>query len=167
MGKPVRRRTMLAYLGISAGTLLTGCTEQTREPWRMLTFGNVQVEEAEDGWLVTFELEKQYQAPDELGTFHDVRAHGYDENRSEVCMKEIGTITENYYGGNGLPVEMKCSASPTMLTYSAEESPCDEEINTIIDIAVYEDARWLHDFYSRDCNEGLPPEPREETDDGS
>lgn len=85
----------------------------------------------------------------------------------EVCSKELGTITENYAGGNGLPVEMNCSSFPTMLTYSAEESPCDVEITTQIHIAVYEDGRWLHDFYSRDCNEGLPPEPRGEIDDGS
>lgn len=47
-----------------------------------------------------------------------------------------------------------------MLTYSAEETPCDEEINTIIDIAVYEGDHWLSDRCTRECSEGLPPEPR-------
>lgn len=162
----VRRRDILAVLGTSAGALLAGCTEPSKGPWRLLTFGNVQVDETDEGWLVTFELQKQYRARDELGTFHNVRVHGYAENRSEVCSKELGTIERNYSGGDGLPVEMECSAFPTMLTYSAEETPCDEEVNTIIDIAVYEDGRWLHDFYSRECGEGLPPEPRGETDDG-
>lgn len=64
----------------------------------MLTFGDVQAEEPDDGWRVSFELQKQYQAPDEDGTFHDVRLHGYDDDRSEVCTKQLGVISENYYG---------------------------------------------------------------------
>ena len=162
----IKRRTLLGFLGLSPGVVLAGCGEPRGEPWRQLSFGDLRVKKSEGEWLVTFELLKDYQAPDQLGTFHDVRVHGYDENRSEVCSKELGTIEENHYGGNGLPVQLECSARPTMLTFSAEESPCDKEIHTEIDIATYQEGRWRLDYFSRECGEGLPPEPRSNTDEG-
>lgn len=167
MGRPFRRRTVLRYSGTSVLALLAGCGRPDRKPWRELTARDIQVEKIEDDWLVTFELVKLAQGPDDVEVFHDVRVHAYDRNRSEVCTKKLGTIAESYPGGNGLPVEMECTAPPTMLTYSAAESPCDEDVVTTITISVYDEEQgWSYDRYSRDCGEGLPPKPRGQSDDG-
>lgn len=128
----------MGAFGSAVATLLAGCGQPDRGPWRELSFGELRVEETEDAWTVTFELQKQHQGPDDLATFHDVRVHGYDRNRSEVCNLEIGTISETDPGGNGLPVEMECSAFPTTLTYSATGSPCDNEIKTELAVAGYD-----------------------------
>lgn len=159
MTRPFQRRQVVRWLGAVAFVLLPGCGQPERAPWRELSFGEIQVEETEDGWVVTFELQKQHQGPDELKAFHDVRVHGYDRSRTEVCSKKIGTITEPYHGGDGLSVELECSEFPTMLTYSAAESPCDEEINTELAVATYDEADGWKVVTYRGCNEGLPPEP--------
>ena len=161
--EPVRRRRLLATVGASLTVVTAGCEgfPEPGGPWRQLTFGTIQVEEEENGWVVSFTLRKQHQGPEDLKAFHDVRVHGYDRNRTEVCSKRIGTIEDEYTGGSGLPVEMECSAFPTMLTYSAAESPCDENITTTLSVAVYdEEDGWLV-VEGRDCGEGLPPEPRD------
>lgn len=146
-------------MGAAVSVPFTGCGQPGRSPWRELSFGEIQVEEMTDGWSVSFELQKQHQGPDELKTFHDVRVHGFDSEGTEVCVREIGTVSETYPGGHGLPIEMECSAFPTMLTYSAAESPCSEEINTELAVATHDDEDgWLVTTY-RQCNEGLPPKP--------
>lgn len=162
--EPVRRRRLLATVGASLTVATAGCEgfPEPGGPWRRLSFSDIRAEEIEDRWVVTFELEKQNQSPDDLAGFHDIRVHGYDRDRTEVCSKRIGTIEDEYSGGNGLPVEMECSAFPTMLTYSVAESICADDISTEINIAVYrEENGWLHDYHDRDCGEGLPPEPRD------
>lgn len=152
----------MGYLGTAAGALLAGCGQPGQAPWRELSFRDMQVEETGDGWRITFELVKLAQAPDDLSTFHDVRVHAYNQNQTEICSEEIGTIAESYPGGNGLPIEMNCSVFPTMLTYGADESPCDEEVRTVISIAVYDEENgWSLERHARECNEGLPPNPRE------
>jgi hypothetical protein len=160
----VRRRRLLATVGASLTVATAGCEgfPEPGGPWRQLTFGTIQVEEEENGWVVSFTLRKQHQGSEDLKAFHDVRVHGYGRDRTEVCSKRIGTIEDEYSGGNGLPVEMECSAFPTMLTYSVAESICADDISTEIKIAVYgEENGWLHDYHDRDCGEGLPPEPRD------
>lgn len=145
----------MALRSLGAVTLLAGCSQREQKPWRQLSFGDIQIEETTHGAIVTLELEKVDRPPEKLATFHDVVVHGYDQHLTEICPKELGTITETYPGGNGLPIEMDCSAVPTMLTYSAVESPCDAEIVTEIKIAVYdEDRGWLHDYHDRECDEG-------------
>lgn len=158
----IHRRLLLSLIGAGMATSLAGCGQPEREPFRRLSFQtDVDAEETEDGWLVSVELVKLHQGPDDLTTFHDVRVHGYDHDRAEVCSKEIGTIADRYPGGNGIHVEIECSAFPTMLTYSAAESPCDEEINTELGVMVYDDDDGWELTTYRDCKEGLPPEPQE------
>lgn len=162
MTESVRRRRLLATVGASLTVATAGCDgfPEHRGPWRRLTFSDIRAEEIEDRWVVTFELEKQNQSPDDLAGFHDIRVHGYDRDRREVCAKWIGTIAEPSTVRQRM--EMECSAFPTMLTYSVAESICADDISTEINIAVYrEENGWLHDYHDRDCGEGLPPEPRD------
>lgn len=157
----MKRRAVLGTLAGSASAVFSGCGNPDGKPWRKLSFEDVELVETDDGWRLTFEIEKQHQASDDQEAFHDVRVHGYADDRSEVCTKRVGTVSGRHPGGDGLPVEITCSEPPTMLTYSAAESPCDEEVETILDIAIYREKHgWSLDRYSRDCDEGLPPEPR-------
>jgi len=162
MTSQLRRRILLRSLFGSATALLAGCGNPNSNPRRELSFGEVNTQETDSEWLVSFELVKKHQGPDDLTTFHDVRVHGYARDQTEVCSKTIGTISDRNGGGNGNFVEMRCSTFPTMLTYSVDESICNDEIATIIDIALYdEEDGWLSGRHSRECGEGLPPEPEE------
>lgn len=158
---PLQRRQVIAStVGIVITTGLSGCGYQNTTPVRMLTFREVRTEETKSGWRVSFAAINKNEASEELGTFHNVRVHGYDRDRNEVCSKAIGTVSSNRHTENAINVEMTCSAFPTMLTYSATESPCDDEVRTVIHIAVYEDGDgWSLERSARECNEGLPPNP--------
>jgi hypothetical protein len=122
----------------------------------------VSTQETDERWQVSFGVVKLHEGPDDLTTFHDVRVHAYAHDQTEVGSKAIGTISDRHGGGNGIPVEMRCSALPTMLTYSVAESICNDEIITRIHIALYdEEDGWRWGGHSRECGEGLPPEPEE------
>lgn len=163
-----RRRDFIGSIGVSLVAWSAGCGNPDAEPFRMLLFRDISIQKTEEGWRASFDVVNNSQARDELATFHDVRIHGYSRDRTEVCVKDIGTISDRWHEGNRMSVEMTCSAFPVMITFEAAESPCDDEVRTVLAIAVYDDEEeWSHDRYSRNCGEGLPPEPRAEPEDGS
>lgn len=156
-----------AFLGSIAGYGVissAGCVEPQGDPWRELRFGHVEHEETADGWRVEYELVQESRTREEDRGFHNVRVHAYGPDRSEVGSKYLGHVIVLRPPGGGLSLSLTCSAAPTMLTYSADESPCDD-VDTEIGIARYDDdeGQWMTG-YSRRCGEGLSPEPR--TDDG-
>lgn len=153
------RRTLLRSVGLGVLIPLAGCGNPDSTPMRMLTFREVRTSETDEGWLVSLDVVNRNEASDELGTFHNVELHGYGPSRTEVCSDEIGTVGPDRHQGNSISVEMLCSEFPTMLTYSAEESPCDDEVRTVIKVAVYEDGDgWSLERNARECSEGLPPD---------
>lgn len=157
----VSRRKFVGGCGVVIISGLSGCGNPDAGPFRKLLFRDVSVQETGDDWLATFEIVNSSRARDEFTTFHDVRVHGYSRDQAEVGMKHLGTVSDEWHEGNRMPVEMTCTGFPTMFTFSAQESPCDDEVRTVLAIAVYDDEHgWTHDRHSRDCGEGLPPEPR-------
>lgn len=157
----IRRREVIGIVGLGISALSAGCGNPDAEPYRMLLFREVSIQKTKNGWQASFEVVNNSQARDEFTTFHDVRVHGYSRERTEVCTKQIGTVSDEWTEHNRMSVEMNCGAFPMMLTFSAQESPCDEEVRTVLAIAVFDDDfGWTHDRYARKCNEGLPPRPR-------
>jgi len=160
MTPQLRRRTLLASILGSVTPLLAGCG--VGDPWRELSFHDVSTQETDERWQVSFGVVKQHEGPDDLTTFHDVQVHAYAHDRTEVDSKAVGTISDRHGGGNGIPVEMACSAFPTMFTYSAAESPCDDNLQTLIRVVIYDEEHgWKVRGHPRECGEGLPPEPEE------
>lgn len=157
-----RRQVLLATAGVGISTSLAGCGNPDSKPMRMLTFREVRTDKSDGDWLVSLQVVNKDEASDELGTFHAVEVHGYARDGEEVCSKSVGTVSTDRHQGNSIHVEMTCSGFPTMLTYSADESPCDEEVRTVIKIAVYDEENgWSLERHARECNEGLPPDPRD------
>lgn len=120
------------------------------------------MEESENGWSVSFEVFNTHQAADELAVFRQVEAIGYSDDLAIVCSEQIGSVTGENRRSNPIVVEMQCSRLPTMLTFDTEASPCNEDIRTVIDIASYDRQDGWCLLHWRRCDEGLPPEPRDE-----
>lgn len=99
---------------------------------------------------------------DERADFQDVQLVGYDADRKLVCEEYIGelpgmeTVQER-------DITVECERFPEIITFDAEESPCESEVDIVI---LYfdriEDGQFVWDAtHNRRCGEGLPPEPRE------
>jgi len=161
MTLPLRRRAFLGATSAIVSMGLAGCGNPNSAPVRKLSFREVNVEETDESWFVSFKITNTNEASDALAAFHDVEVHGYDRDRTEVCTEYVGMVSGDRHRGNGIPIEMMCSEFPTMITYSAAESPCDDDVRTVIKILIYDDENgWHTASNSRECGEGLPPENR-------
>jgi len=91
----------------------------------------------------------------EWGTFTNVELLGYSEDGREVCKKRVGTIEPDIES----LLTIECDIIPAILTFRADQSPCDED--TYIGIAVYESSPDAENGWDvdnqRECGEGLPP----------
>lgn len=159
----MHRRRVLEIAGTTATIALAGCGNPASGPVRKLTFQSVSVEENSGDVIASVDVANVNVASEELAKFHDVKVHGYTRNGTEVCSKAIGTVPGHRGSNNPVSVETQCSAFPSTLTFSADESPCDDDdVRTVLKIAVYDEGNgWILGRHSRDCGEGLPPESRE------
>lgn len=149
-------------VGAVSGWLLSlpGCIETGLPQRRDLQFGDIHVE---GGGNENYELqiEYEYRAAEGSGSwrsFHDVRLLGYDENRNVVCEEQIGTVGPGDHRFKTEELITECTGFPYLLTFDAEESPCED---TYIEVVAYlgeKDGQptWGGDE-GRQCDEGLPP----------
>lgn len=157
----VTKRTIIRTIGSISSISLAGCGNNRSTPVKKLTIADIQVEEKEQGWEVYLEVENTYEAADHLAEFTEVTVIAYSADRL-ACSEDIGTVTAENRASNPVSVEMACSEFPTMITFDAAESPCDDDVRTVIYIATYDQEQgWCLGCHARECGEGLPPEPRE------
>lgn len=155
------RRRLCNALGVSIAISIAGCVTPTDFPrQRSLGIERIEVEKIDTGWRLTVTVVtgiSRFEGAE--ADFHDVVLLGYDDG-SLACRRRIGDI-RNDGGRNLVTVEMKCPSLPDVLTFRAEESPCDED--TVISIYEYRGTPegGGHHWFStrvRQCNEGLPPD---------
>ena len=95
--------------------------------------------------------------PDDWGAFNNVTIQAYAEDGQLVCQTDVG-ILENDQNGKLEPVRFTCEERPTIIAFSADESPCDED--TEIGYVYYRcndgDCNWVSE--ERTCGEEFPPE---------
>ena len=156
-----RRRTLILSAAVATIGFLSGCSNPESEPVRKLSVNEIAIEETAEGWQVSVDVINIYEARDEVAEFHGVEVLGYGPDQTLVCSEHIGNVTAENSRSNPIYVEMSCSTFPTMITFDAAESPCDEEVRTVIKIFAYDNEYgWQQAMPSRECGEGLPPEPR-------
>lgn len=155
----ISRRELLAGSTIGLGIILPGCSDFPEG--RRLTLDDLTVTEIDTGYRLEFVIENHNVRDDKEADFHNVTVVGYIESGELVCERDVGDISHKFDNNDGKPAALECSRYPHLITFSASESPCDDDV--IIDIAVYDEDTdsWQLDMYSRECDEGLPPSPRE------
>jgi len=169
----IPRRTATHWLVGSLLVPLAGCGNPNAAPVKKLSIVDITVDKRNDYWQLSLDVGNTYQARDELAKFTDVTVLAYDRNRRRVCSEYIGNVTADDRTSTPISVEMSCPTFPTMITFDAAESPCDNEVRTVIRIAIHVKDEDYGDYWSmgcrRRCGEGLPPKPRvkpDEADDG-
>lgn len=156
------RRQLCGVLGTATVSVSMGCVTPTDFPrQRTLGIDRIDVEEVDTGWRLTVTV---FTGVDDFdGTkadFHDVVLLGYANDGSVACERRIGDITDEDRR-NLVTTELECPVLPEILTFRAEESPCDED--TVISIYEYQGTveNIGHHWSStgaRQCDEGLPPD---------
>lgn len=154
-----RRKFLRTGCAVSAG-LVAGCGAADYPKGRALLFGGINASENPDGsYRVRINPRKSNTGgSDEWETFHNVTLLGYSDNDELVCRKRLGTIDHTRTGVLEA-VTLNCSEFPGIITYRADESPCDDD--TEIAYAEYRrdddgDPYWYLSE-KRECDEGLPP----------
>lgn len=154
----VNRRRLIQAAGVVIAVSTAGCDYPRH---RDLTFSGVNVTEGSEDEYITEVTPKKSSSDDtdQWQTFHNVTVIGYAESGAEVCREELGDIPSSEVGRLET-VRMTCSEFPVLITYSAEESPCDSD--TEIGVAVFRTGSEGESFWKldekRQCGEGLPPE---------
>lgn len=153
----MKRRAVLRQ-GI--GCLLLGVAGCTSEPWSgdddvdpVLTI-SPQISETGGSWELTARVENDYNWDVEI---HNITVIAFNETGTEVCRADAGDL------GHSRTVTLTCGTFPTIITATADESPCDgakidiyywvgsdEERGSPNDISLWETTH-------RRCDESLPP----------
>lgn len=147
-------------IGVAGALTLTGCYGASDYPrHRDLSFDGIRVVSSDPTGSVVRVTPEMSWAGDskDWATFHDVRLIGYSDSNEVVCQERLGNMVGR---GPMEPIQLTCSEPPVMLTYAADESPCEED--TLIGVAVYRtdpdgESYWWLDG-QRQCDEGLPPD---------
>ena len=154
------RRSIITATGVCASSVISGCIsyDDPAVPNRDLSVGDISVEKTDEGgYHVEVAPRKSSLGPDDWGAFHNVTIQAYTENGHLICRTEVG-ILENDQDGKLEPVKFECGERPTIVAFSADESPCDED--TEIGYVYYRcndgDCDWVS--RERTCSEGLSPE---------
>lgn len=153
------RRDILAIGGTTAIAVLSGCGGRES---RSVEIRNMTVKRENQMWLGKLELYLGETMENESeAAIHDITVLGYARNGQKVCSSNVGDLTKSDWVDDPKEVEITCSEFPDIITFSARESVCDGV--TSIPIVLYRPERetWAVDRYYRECEEGLPPEPRE------
>lgn len=160
------RRHVLRTASLVTIGSLAGC-QGDFPAGRILDVDRVSAELENGKWRVTVKIENINSAKDPSANFHGVTLLGYSEDRTQVCEKQIGTVSYRNDTNNGINVTLHCKKRPTVLTFEAEESPCNDTVS--LGIAVYSNRTemWYLNRFTRNCDEGLPPEPRGELQNNS
>ena len=157
----MKRRVVLVGIAL-VGVSHAGCsvTSPPRDnPDRLALYPTVS--ETPTTWELTVEVRN---VNDWDRGFRDVTVLGYDETGQRVCTAEVGDLDGD--SGRRPTVTASCSSFPAIVTATAAQSPCDE------DIAV-EILYWVGTAEQRgtdpneneivwkstvqQCNESLPP----------
>lgn len=147
------RRMMLRAIGAVGAALIGGCGEACT---RSLDFSDVAVR-SDDGEEVTVEVTPQPVASSGgCKGFTDVRLVGYDDSGALVCEHHLGELSTF---GERAPVRMSCDAFPTVITYVAEQTPCDAgvEIEVLFYLGKTDSGHTWDGTHNRQCDEALPP----------
>lgn len=154
----MNRRVFVRRFAVAFAPIMAGCYPDYSAGSR-LTIDEVTATESTDGYELTLVVENHNVRNNADADFHDVTVLGYGPDGALVCEKHIGTVSHEFDNNNGKSVTLECSKYPHQLTFTAEESPCEDDV--IIDVAVYrpDSESWLYDRYQRECGEGLPPTP--------
>lgn len=156
MRRPRRRTVLKTALGLSVAT--AGCNKQNRDPVRTLTARDLAIESESSVQTATLRVANQSSFRDERADFSGVRVHGFRSDE-EVGATDVGDVTYHDDVNDGIPVSFECTSFPDLVTFSADQSPCDEDVRTVIDIATYSERDgWCIGCYTRDCGDGLPPD---------
>lgn len=142
-------------------SVIAGCGAFDYPRQRSLIPTRMQVERRNGTWELTVSVEATITgfADVEENSFHDVTLLVYSSEGERVCKEVVGDMIPS---GRTIDVEVttRCTSFPHVITFAADESPCDS--NTVIRIARYEgkseDVGHMWSFRDeRRCGEGLPP----------
>lgn len=152
----VTRREIVISAIIGTFSAISGCIDYPTH--REISIGAISAAQTESGWELKLTVVNDNTINGEKADFHDVRVHVYSRNKKKVCERTIGELTHKQNVNDGKDVSIKCQSFPYVVTFSAQESPCEK--NTEIMIGRYTGKQngefiWATEY--RECNEGLPP----------
>lgn len=149
----VSRRWVLGVVGGLVGGL-SGCGAFDFPRHRELDFR--RVEAVDDGEFV-YRVEVGSSASGrsrEWRTFHEVVLVAFGQTGSRVGEVQLGDVVAD---GEHEPVRIECSAAAVLMSFVAREGPCDADTEIGVTRRVG-DQGWRRGD-TRECGEGLPPEP--------
>lgn len=156
------RRHLCEVFGTSLAIGSAGCVSPRESSrYKILAIQRTDAEDLDSGWQLTVTVDVGVNGFEgRAADFHDVVLLGYAADGSLACRRQIGDI-ETDGGRNLVTVELTCSRLPDVLTFRAEESPCDED--TVINVYEYQGTpqdigHYWSETSPRECNEGLPPD---------
>lgn len=158
----MKRRNLLNSSVVFITSLLAGC-QGDYSAGKTLAVRRVSPKAENEKWEAEITVANDNVADDSSADFHNVTILGYSREGKLLCRKDIGDVTYDEGINNGVELTLTCSEKPDMITFDATEDPSDNK--TFIEIAVYssESDYWVLGRYTRDCEEGLPPNPRRGT----
>jgi hypothetical protein len=153
----IERREAITQIGLISIFAISGCADFP--PHREISIDAISASQTESGWTLKVSVVNDNTVGNEEANFHNVTVYAYSKHGKEVGERTIGDLTYEYDVNNGKDVTVECRVFPHVVTFDAEESPCDE--NTDIIIGRYDGKQngkhvWATDY--RECREGLPPE---------
>lgn len=154
----ITRRTFLSSSSLFVLGTLAGCPDSPPRQ-RELVLRHIEVTNRSDGGVrLRVSVENLGTgSPPEWATFTNVSLIGYTAGGEVTCQKDIGTVEP---GPASSLLNLKCEQFPVILTFSADQGPCDED--TYIGVATYEHSKETNYSWDiekqRDCGEGLPPD---------
>lgn len=149
------RRSIIIATAVGGISTLAGCFPENT-PYRRLTARGINVDSREENPTLIVTVVNDNTIGDSEADFTNVSLLGYTNDGRLVCDQYIGRVSHEWTINNGTEVELECAEMPSVVTFDAAESPCDD--NTGIDGARYDEEQeaWILD-QPRECGEGLPP----------
>lgn len=153
----VSRRSVAKWIGCSVIIPLSGC-QGDFPSHRTLSTSGIQTEKINDEWrlnvTVVADLTGRYHNTGST-PFNDVVLLGFSRGGSQICDTRIGDIPDTEMRYEEV-VTLRCTELPHYLTFTAEETPCDED--TTIERLVYDPTEEVYTHEARECDGPLVPE---------
>lgn len=153
----INRRKVLVLASLLGIPAASGCADYP--PHREISIAAIAASQTETGWQLELTVANDNTISTDEANFHSVTVHVYSKSGNEVGEQDIGTLSHEYTINDGKDVTIACSSFPYVVTFSAQESPCEK--NTEIMIGRYDgthDGAYVWTTEYRECDEGLPPE---------
>lgn len=154
------RRHLLQAVGAAGISSLSGCGAWDFSRKRSLRAEEISIAQQQEEWQLTATVENKATGFDSSeGGFSNVTLVGYSKSGDTVCTESIGDVPSTGDGATRT-VRTTCTTFPFTITFSADESVCEDD--TEILVSIYQGRResvghyWLADA-ERECDEGLPP----------